>query len=84
MTSAHGEVFGHFVGDKPGDQSAELMTAMFEVVKEWWEMKFFKNVCDDLEGPNRKGLISVWRYVFWCLQYGLYFITNKTQAAEDT
>ena len=32
MTSAHGEVFGHFVGDQSSGESAELMTAMFEAV----------------------------------------------------
>ena len=32
MTSADREVFCHFVADKPGDQSAELVTAMFKVV----------------------------------------------------
>ena len=31
MTSADRKVLGHFIGDKSGDQSAELMTAVFEV-----------------------------------------------------
>ena len=84
MTSAHGEVFGHFVGAKTGDEPAELMTAMFEAIEEWWEIQFFKNVCDGLEGSNRKGLILVWRYVVWCLQCCLHFCDPKIQIAEDT
>ena len=47
-------------------------------------MKFFKNVFDGLYCPYRKGLILVWFYVVWCLQYGLNFITNKIQTAEGT
>jgi hypothetical protein len=35
MASADREVFGHFVGDKSGHQSGELMTAVFEAVQEW-------------------------------------------------
>ena len=84
VTFADREIFCHFVGDKSGDQSAELMTAVFEIVKDWWEMKFFKNVFDGLYCPYRKGLILVWFYVVWCLQYGLNFITNKIQTAEGT
>jgi hypothetical protein len=38
------------------------MTAVFEVIKEWWEMKFFKNMFDGLDGTNRKGLILIWLY----------------------
>jgi hypothetical protein len=48
MASAYREIFCHFVGYQTGDQSAELMTAVFEVIKEWWEVKFFKNVFDGL------------------------------------
>ena len=84
VTFAYREIFCHFVGYQTSDQSAELMTAVFEVIKKWWEMKFFKNVFDGLYCPYRKGLILVWFYVVWCLQHGLNFITNKIQTAEGT
>ena len=58
------------------------MTAVFEAVQEWWEMKFFKNMFDGVYCPYRKGLILVWLYVVWCLQYGLNFITNKIQTLK--
>ena len=84
MASADREIFCHFVGDKSCDQSTELMTAMFEVIKEWWEVKFFETVFDGLYCPYRKGLILIWLYIVWCLQCCLDFITNKIQTAEDT
>ncbi len=84
MASAHRKVFCHFIGDQSGDQSAERVTAMFEAVKEWCEMEFFKNCFDGLDGPYRKGLISVWLYVVWCLQCCLHFVANKIKTAEGT
>jgi hypothetical protein len=84
VASAYGEVFGHFIGDKSGDQSAEWMSAVFEGIQEWWELKFIENVLDGLYGSNRKGLILVWLYVVWCLQCCLHFVANKIQTAEGT
>ena len=57
---------------------------MFEVVKEWCEMEFFKNCFDGLDGSYRKGLILVGLYVVWCLQCCLHFVANKIQTAEGT
>ena len=79
MTSADRKVFCQFIRYETGDQPAELMTATFKIIKDWWEVEFFKNVFNGLDGSNRKSLILVWFYVMWCLQCGLYFITNKTQ-----
>ena len=84
MASADREVFGHFVGDKTGHQSGELMTAVFEAVQEWWELEFIENVLDGLYGSYRKGLILVWLYVVWCLQCCLHFSDPKIQTAEGT
>lgn len=84
MASADREVFGHFVGDKPGHQSGELMTAVFEAVYEWRELKFIENVLDGLYGSYRKGLILVRLYMVWCLQCRLHFSDPKIQTAEGT
>ena len=84
MTSADREILGHFVGDQPGHQSGELMTAVFEAVQEWWELEFIENVLDGLYGSYRKGLIVVWLYVVWCLQCCLHFFNPKNTTTEGT
>ena len=60
MASADREVLGHLVGDKTCDESAESMAAVFEAIEEWWEVEFFEEGADGVDGPDRKGLILVW------------------------
>lgn len=59
VTSADRKVLGHLVRDKPCDESAEAMAAVFEAIEERWEMEVFKNGGNDLECSYRKGLIHV-------------------------
>ena len=44
MTADNGMILGEFIGDKTSDEAAEWMTTMLEVIKQWYEMKGFKNL----------------------------------------
>lgn len=79
MASADRKVFCQFIRYKTSDQPAELMTATFKIIKDWWEVEFFKNVFNGLDGSNRKSLILIWLYVMLCLQCSLHFVFNKIQ-----
>ena len=48
VASADGEVFGHLVGGKSDDESAESMAAVFEAIEEWCEVKVFEKGCNGL------------------------------------